>query len=116
MAQKMLFNTDVEFTTVTTSSNLKESAFEPSAGDISSYGSIWTGMYDGVNRTNDVIEGIEQSPLFEAADKTKPSRLMHYYGEAKVLRARLPTHPLPLTIGTYMPLTAVAISDSLVNI
>ena len=87
IAQKMLFNTDVEFTTVTTSSNLKESAFEPSAGDISSYGSIWTGMYDGVNRTNDVIEGIEQSPLFEAADKTKPSRVMHYYGEAKVLRA-----------------------------
>ena len=36
-----------------------------------------------VNRTNDVIEGIEQSPLFEAADKTKPSRLMHYYGEAE---------------------------------
>lgn len=35
LAQKMLFNTDVEFTTVTTSSNLKESAFEPSAGDIS---------------------------------------------------------------------------------
>ena len=36
LAQKMLFNTDVEFTTVTTSSNLKESAIEPSAGDISS--------------------------------------------------------------------------------
>lgn len=87
LSKKMLFNTDVEFTTSTTSSNLKESSFVPSSGDISSYDDIWAGMYDGVNRTNDVIEGIEKSPLFEAADKTKPSRLMHYYGEAMVLRA-----------------------------
>ena len=87
LAKKMLFNTDVEFTTCTTSSNLKECAFVPSSGDINSYDDIWAGMYDGVNRCNDVIEGIKQSPLFEAADKTKPSRLMHYYGEAKVLRA-----------------------------
>lgn len=87
LLKKMLFNTDVEFSGLSTASNLNERAFVPSTGDIKSYGDIWTGMYDGVNRTNDVIEGIEQSPLFAAADKTKPSRLMHYYGEAKVLRA-----------------------------
>lgn len=88
LLKKMLFNTDVEFSGLSTASNLNERAFVPSTGDIKSYGDIWTGMYDGVNRTNDVIEGIEQSPLFAAADKTKPSRLMHYYGEAKVLRAK----------------------------
>lgn len=87
LAKKMLFNTDVEFSTASNSSNLKEAAFVPSAGDISSYDDIWEGMYDGVNRTNDVIEGIEKSLLFQTLDKTKPSRLMHYYGEAKVLRA-----------------------------
>lgn len=87
LLKKMLFNTDVEFSGLSTASNLNERAYVPSTGDIKSYGDIWTGMYDGVNRTNDVIEGIEQSPLFAAADKTKPSRLMHYYGEAKVLRA-----------------------------
>lgn len=87
LAKKMQFNTDVEFSPLTTASNLKENAFVPSSGDINSYDDIWVGMYDGVNRTNDVIEGIENSPLFEAADKTRPSRLMHYYGEAKVLRA-----------------------------
>lgn len=87
LAKKMLFNTDVEFTTCTTSSNLKECAFVPSTGDISSYDDIWAGMYDGINRANDVIEGIEQSALFASADKTQPSKLMHYYGEAKVLRA-----------------------------
>lgn len=87
IVQKMLFNTDVEFSPLSTASGLNERAFEPSTGDIGSYNNIWNGMYDGVNRTNDVIEGIEQSPLFEVANKTKPSRLMHYYGEAKVLRA-----------------------------
>ena len=76
LLKKMLFNTDVEFSGLSTASNLNERAYVPSTGDIKSYGDIWTGMYDGVNRTNDVIEGIEQSPLFAAADKTKPSRLM----------------------------------------
>ncbi len=87
LAKKMLFNTDVEFTTCTTSSNLKECAFVPSSGDIGSYDDIWVGMYDGVNRTNDVIKGIEESPLFETVNKDESSQLMHYYGEAKVLRA-----------------------------
>ena len=61
LLKKMLFNTDVEFSGLSTASNLNERAFVPSTGDIKSYGDIWTGMYDGVNRTNDVIEGIEQS-------------------------------------------------------
>ena len=63
LLKKMLFNTDVEFSGLSTASNLNERAYVPSTGDIKSYGDIWTGMYDGVNRTNDVIEGIEQSPL-----------------------------------------------------
>lgn len=87
MANSMLFNTDVEFTPVNNASTLKESAYEPSTGNINSYNSVWTGMYDGINRANDVIEGIEQSSLYTETDRRKPSRLMHYYGEAKVLRA-----------------------------
>ena len=50
LLKKMLFNTDVEFSGLSTASNLNERAYVPSTGDIKSYGDIWTGMYDGVNR------------------------------------------------------------------
>lgn len=86
MLTRLLFNTDVEFSPVTNSSS-NERAYNPSTGDIGTYNSIWNSSYDGINRANDVLLGIEQSQLFKSIDKTVPSKLMHYYAEAKVLRA-----------------------------
>jgi hypothetical protein len=88
-AKKLNLNTDVEFNSLTNPNSLSASAFVPSTGDRSVFGSIWNGLYNAVNRANDVIEGIEGSGIYKDADKTAPSQLMHYYGEAKVLRAML---------------------------
>jgi hypothetical protein len=86
-AKKLNLNTDVEFNAQTNPNNLSQYGFTPNTGDRSVYGSIWNGLYNGINRANDVIDGIENSSLYKDADKTVPSQLLQYYGEAKVLRA-----------------------------
>lgn len=47
----------------------------------------WNSLYRTVNLCNIIIEGIEESALFQAADKTKPSAITHMYGEAVTMRA-----------------------------
>ncbi|MDR0844555.1 MAG: RagB/SusD family nutrient uptake outer membrane protein [Tannerella sp.] len=89
ISQFFYFNTDVElFSTVSSSgSNLNEGSFIPHTTAIAAYDNIWKALYDGINRANDVIEGIEQCTLYKNADKTVPTNVSHYLGEAKVLRA-----------------------------
>ena len=86
MSAHFLMNTDVEFREVR-KDNYGEYCFLPATGQMNGYNAAWKALYDGINRANDVLQGIEQSDLFKAADRTRPSKVLHYYGEAKVLRA-----------------------------
>lgn len=84
-------NNDVEFNDVSDTPSAKGSdfaSFEPKTHwtDISD---VWAFMYQGINEANLVISGIENGPLFGAADKKQPSNLMQLYGEAKTLRAMM---------------------------
>lgn len=87
MSMHFLMNTDVEFREDAKPASLGEYSFLPNANQMNGYNGAWKALYDGVNRANDVIEGIEQSELFKNTDRTKVSAVTHYYGEAKVLRA-----------------------------
>ncbi|MGV8093903.1 MAG: RagB/SusD family nutrient uptake outer membrane protein [Mangrovibacterium sp.] len=84
--QNLNVNTDVEFYPVTSSVILDEKNFMPSPNTVA-YNNIWNALYDGINRANDVIQGIENSDLYKAASTSRPSSISHYLGEAKALRA-----------------------------
>jgi hypothetical protein len=79
-------NTDVEFRTY--SSNIRSTAGSDFAcfdgtkysGDISS---TWSVAYEGIERANIFIHGVESSPLFKETDLD----LMQQLGEAKCIRA-----------------------------
>ncbi|MCD8229653.1 MAG: RagB/SusD family nutrient uptake outer membrane protein [Bacteroides ovatus] len=86
MSQHFLMNTDVEFREVR-SNTIGEYCFLPAPNQMNGYNAAWKAMYDGINRANDVLEGIEQSELFKTADRTRPSKVLHFYSEAMVLRA-----------------------------
>lgn len=84
-------NTDVEFNDVGDSPSARGDdfpCFEPRSmhGDLTGVMSLF---YKGINLANSSIHGIENSELYAAADKSKPSNLLQLYGEAKVLRAMM---------------------------
>lgn len=49
----------------------------------------WNSIYHIINRCNIIIKGLENSDVFINADKTKPSKITQFYGEAVALRATL---------------------------
>lgn len=55
--------------------------------NIKNYG--WNAVYHIINRCNSIIQGLETSGFYKDADKTKPSKITHIYGEAVALRATL---------------------------
>ncbi|MEI7420455.1 MAG: RagB/SusD family nutrient uptake outer membrane protein [Prolixibacteraceae bacterium] len=87
MIARYSLNTDVEFRTYST--NVRSVAgSEFSCFDGTKYSSdiagTWRTLYEGIERANIFIEGVESSPLF--ADK-KDADLWQQLGEAKCLRA-----------------------------
>jgi hypothetical protein len=83
-------NTDVEMSGVSTNT------INVNGSDIACYepkpywttlNSTWNAMYKIINMSNDVIEGIEKSALYQADKKDKASNITQLYGEVKTLRA-----------------------------
>lgn len=83
-------NTDVEMSAVGTDvPNVNGSdmaCYEPTQY-WSTLNSTWNSMYQIINWTNDVLEGIEQSPLYDKENPSANSEVAQMYGEAKCLRA-----------------------------
>lgn len=83
-------NTDVEMAAVSTNTvNVNGSdmaCFEPKPY-WTTLNSTWNAMYKIINLSNDVIEGIENSPIYKADKKNTPTTITQLYGEAKTLRA-----------------------------
>ena len=83
-------NTDVEMSGVSTNTvsvNGSDIAcFQPKPY-WTTLNSTWNSMYRIINLANDVIEGIESSELYQAADRESASDVTHLYGEVKTLRA-----------------------------
>jgi len=83
-------NTDVEMSGISTNT------VNANGSDIACYepkpywttlNSTWNAMYKIINLSNDVIEGIEKSDLYQADKKDKASNITQLYGEVKTLRA-----------------------------
>ncbi len=66
----------------------------------------WTAAYQGIERANIVINGIEDSPIYDPND----ADIMQYLGEAKVLRAMF-AHDLVVMCGD-IPFTTVNTNES----
>lgn len=91
-ASGLNLNTDVEMSAF--SNNTVHSA----GSDVACYDSkpywtvlndTWNVVYRTINVTNDIIEGIESSPLFSKETGTGNTEVKQMYGEAKTLRAML---------------------------
>ncbi len=83
-------NTDVEMSGISTNTvNANGSdiaCFEPKPY-WTTLNSTWNAMYKIINLSNDVIEGIEKSALYQADMKDKASNITQLHGEVKTLRA-----------------------------
>ncbi|MEP7095305.1 MAG: RagB/SusD family nutrient uptake outer membrane protein [Flavobacterium sp.] len=83
-------NTDVEMSGISTNTvNVNGSdiaCFEPKPY-WTTLNSTWNAMYKIINLSNDIIQGIENSDIYKADRKDKPSNITQLYGEAKTLRA-----------------------------
>lgn len=83
-------NTDVEMSGVSTNAvNVNGSdiaCFDPKAYWTTLNGT-WNAMYRIINLSNEVIEGIEASEVYKAANKTIASDITQLHGEVKTLRA-----------------------------
>ena len=83
-------NTDVEMAGISTNTvNVNGSdiaCYEPKPY-WSTLNSTWNAMYKIINLSNDVIEGIEKSAIYQADKKDKASNITQLYGEVKTLRA-----------------------------
>lgn len=85
-------NTDVEMATrgtdVPNGNGDDLACYEPTSS-WSQLNSTWNAFYQAINWTNDVIEGIEASSLFNASNPGANLEVAQLYGEAKCLRALL---------------------------
>lgn len=85
-------NTDVEMsaksTDVPNANGDDLACYEPTPS-WSQLNSTWNSFYQAINWTNDVIEGIENSPLFDAKNPVSNLEVAQMYSEAKCLRAVL---------------------------
>lgn len=83
-------NTDVEMAGISTNTvNVNGSdiaCYEPKPY-WTTLNSTWNAMYKIINLSNDVIEGIEKSAIYQADKKDKASNITQLYGEVKTLRA-----------------------------
>lgn len=83
-------NTDVEMSGISTNTvNVNGSdiaCYEPKPY-WTTLNSTWNAMYKIINLSNDVIEGIEKSDLYQADKKDKASNITQLYGEVKTIRA-----------------------------
>ncbi len=83
-------NTDVEMAGVSTNTvNVNGSdiaCYEPKPY-WTTLNSTWNAMYKIINMSNDVIEGIEKSAIYQADKKDKASNITQLHGEVKTLRA-----------------------------
>lgn len=83
-------NTDVEMSGVSTNTiNVNGSdiaCFEPKPY-WTTLNSTWNAMYKIINLSNDIIEGIEKSDIYQADKKDKASNVTQLHGEVKTLRA-----------------------------
>lgn len=83
-------NTDVEMAGVSTNTvNVNGSdiaCYEPKPY-WTTLNSTWNAMYKIINLSNDVIEGIEKSAIYQADKKDKASNITQLYGEVKTIRA-----------------------------
>ena len=82
--EKFTFNTDVDFKAFnnqyTSSSSYQRYDCDPDGGDIKK---AWDVLYQGIERANMLIDGIESSDIYDPTDR----ELTQMLGEAKVLRA-----------------------------
>ena len=93
----LVLNSDVEFSAY--SSALRNAnGTDYKCFDATRHGShlqsLWTAVYQGIERANIFIYGVENSPIFSRDDAT----LMHQLGEARTLRAML-AHDLVVYFG-----------------
>lgn len=83
-------NTDVEMSGISTNTvNVNGSdiaCYEPKPY-WTTLNSTWNAMYKIINMSNDVIEGIEKSAIYQADKKDKVSNITQLHGEVKTLRA-----------------------------
>ena len=82
-------NNDVEFRSGSATINTNGDdyhMFEPMSSSGGNYGT-WENLYKVIERANMCVAGIESYEGFQNADKTKPSTVTQYYGEAKTIRA-----------------------------
>lgn len=83
-------NTDVEMAGISTNTvNVNGSdiaCYEPKPY-WTTLNSTWNAMYKIINMSNDVIEGIEKSAIYQADKKDKASNITQLHGEVKTLRA-----------------------------
>lgn len=83
-------NTDVEMNGISTNVPSVDgrdiACYDPNAS-WATLNNTWNGMYRIINWANDVIQGIEASPLFDAANPGRNADVAQLYGEAKCLRA-----------------------------
>lgn len=79
-------NSDVDFASngsaSTSSGNFKRFDCDADAGNLSK---IWSTLYEGIELANLFIEGVENSPLYDAEDPD--TEIVQMLGEAKVIRA-----------------------------
>lgn len=82
--KELTFNTDVDFATSTdryaTSTGYKRYQCDPDGGAIKK---VWDALYVGIERANMLINGLENSSIYNEED----AEFMQMLGEAKVLRA-----------------------------
>lgn len=85
-------NTDVEFTSTSTSI-IDSDGSDYNCFESTSYAAntfrTWSNIYVAINRANDIIELIEKSKIFQAADKTQITNISQMYGEVKTLRGMI---------------------------
>lgn len=79
-------NSDVDFASnssaTASSGNFKRFDCDADGGNLSK---IWSALYEGIEMTNLFIEGVENSPLYDAEDPD--AEIAQMLGEAKVIRA-----------------------------
>lgn len=91
-ASGLNLNTDVEMSAFS-NNTVNSAGSDIACYDVKPYWTIlndtWNAMYKTINITNDIIEGIEVSPLFSKTTGEGNAEVKQMYGEAKTLRAML---------------------------
>lgn len=91
-ASGLNLNTDVEMSAFS-NNTVNSAGSDIACYDVKPYWTIlndtWNAMYKTINITNDIIEGIEVSPLFSKTTGEGNVEVKQMYGEAKTLRAML---------------------------